>query len=98
MGVEELNETNIILIMKTISPKYVNQYRPISFCNLCDKVISKILTNRMKGSLPKFIFENQRAFVLGRLIQDNILISHVAFHYLKSKKKGESYELALKVV
>lgn len=67
-GVEERNETNIVLIPKTKSLKYVSHYIPISQCNFCYKVISKILTNRMKMLLPKFIFKSQRSFVLRRLI------------------------------
>ncbi|KAF7807121.1 putative RNA-directed DNA polymerase [Senna tora] len=48
-------------------------------------------------SLEKVISENQRDFVLGRLIQDNFFIVHEAFHHLKLKKNGGKGELALKM-
>ncbi|KAK9912300.1 hypothetical protein M0R45_036169 [Rubus argutus] len=39
----------------------------------------------------------QCAFLTGRQIQDNILVAHEAFHYLKLKKSGKNHELALKL-
>ncbi|XP_028757228.1 uncharacterized protein LOC114716394 [Neltuma alba] len=61
------------------------------------KIVSKILANRMKMLLSRIISEHQRAFVAGRLIQDNILIAHEAFQYLKNKKKGKKVEMAIKI-
>lgn len=93
----DLNATNIVLIPKVDNLEVVGSFRPISLCNFSYKVISKVISNRMRGIMPKLISENQRAFVPGRLIQDNILVVHEAFHYLKSKKKGKVAELAIKL-
>ncbi|KAF7823513.1 reverse transcriptase [Senna tora] len=92
-----INDTNLILIPKIDSPEEVGHFRPISLCNFSYKIIAKIVANRMRGILPGFISENQRTFVLGRMIQDNILIVHEAFHWLKRKKKGGQGVLALKM-
>lgn len=38
--------------------------------------MSKALTNRLKGFIGETISLNQSAFVLGRLIGDNIMVHH----------------------
>ncbi|GKA20543.1 RNA-directed DNA polymerase, eukaryota, reverse transcriptase zinc-binding domain protein [Tanacetum coccineum] len=71
----ELNATLITLIPKIQNPLKVSKFKPIACCNVLYKCISKILTNRIKGALKKLVQNNQSAFILGRLIQDNILLS-----------------------
>nr|GEU30806.1 hypothetical protein [Tanacetum cinerariifolium] len=72
---KELNHTIIALISKVKSPTRVNDYRPISCCNLLFKCISKIIANRIKHSLKSLIRPNQSAFILGRTSTDNILLT-----------------------
>lgn len=72
---KEWNNTIISLIPKTATPSKVTDYRPISCCNVLYKCISKILSDRLKDSLVDIINENQSAFVPGRQISDNILLS-----------------------
>ncbi|XP_024162440.1 uncharacterized protein LOC112169614 [Rosa chinensis] len=56
-----------------------------------------MLANRSKEFLPSIISPFQSAFVPGRQIQDNILVAHEAFHYLKLRKNDDIEELALKL-
>ncbi|GKB48843.1 hypothetical protein Tco_0899596, partial [Tanacetum coccineum] len=77
---KELNHSIIALIPKVNSPVRINDYRPISCCNTLYKRISKILANRMKESLSKLISLNQSAFVSGRRISDNILLTQEFMH------------------
>ncbi|XP_074301474.1 uncharacterized protein LOC141632868 [Silene latifolia] len=55
-------------------PDTVKHYRPISYCNVLYKTISKLLCARLAVILPDIISRNQGAFVKGRSILENILI------------------------
>ncbi|GKD69105.1 protein LAZ1 [Tanacetum coccineum] len=77
---KEINHTFIALIPKISTPQRVNDYRPISCCNVLYKCISKILTNRIITGIKEVVSENQSAFVPGRRIADNILITQELMH------------------
>ncbi|KAL3839320.1 hypothetical protein ACJIZ3_023911 [Penstemon smallii] len=85
-----LNHTFVALIPKIPNASRVDQFRPISLCNISYKVISKILANRLKPLLKKIISPNQMAFVEGRTINENTIISHEIMHYMHNRrgKKG----------
>ena len=71
------NKETIALIPKTEKPERVIDLRPFSLCNVVYKVVSKVLSNRLREVLPAIITPNQSAFVPGHLISDNILIAYV---------------------
>ncbi|GJU32427.1 RNA-directed DNA polymerase, eukaryota, reverse transcriptase zinc-binding domain protein [Tanacetum coccineum] len=77
---KELNHIIIALIPKVASPSRINDYQPISCCNVMYKCISKILSNRLKDSLKDLVSPNQSAFVPGRRIYDNILLTQEIMH------------------
>ncbi|GJX40550.1 hypothetical protein Tco_0255540 [Tanacetum coccineum] len=76
----ELNHMIIALIPKVSFPTRVNDYRPISCCNVLFKCISKIIANRIKDSLKVLVSPNQSAFVPSRSIADNILLTQELMH------------------
>ncbi|XP_023642406.1 uncharacterized protein LOC111831641 [Capsella rubella] len=92
----KINETNICLIPKGDRPREMAGFRPISLCNVSYKVISKILSLRLKKYLPDLISETQSAFVAGRLITDNILIAQENFHALRSNPTNRKKFMAIK--
>ncbi|GKA35277.1 RNA-directed DNA polymerase, eukaryota, reverse transcriptase zinc-binding domain protein [Tanacetum coccineum] len=71
----EVNATLISLVPKLETPSKVSHFRPIACCNVIYKCISKILTNRIKKALCEVVSPNKSAFIPGRQITDNILIS-----------------------
>ncbi|XP_060959373.1 uncharacterized protein LOC133030597 [Cannabis sativa] len=92
-----LNNTNIVLIPKKKVPESMSDLRPISLCNVVYKVISKVIANRLKIALPNAISTTQSAFLPGRLISDNIMVSFEIMHYLKRKRVGKEGCMALKL-
>ena len=75
----------------------IEQYRPISLCNVIYKVIAKILVNRLKPMLNHCISINQSVFIPRRYILDNIIISHEYLDYLKNKRQGKDEFMAVKL-
>ena len=92
-----LNLTNIVLVPKVKSPESASQFRPISLCNFIYKIFSKVLVNRMKPIMSNIVSPTQSAFIPGRQIQDNIIVAQEVFHHLKRRKKGNHFQMALKL-
>lgn len=83
---KEINATVIALVPKVTAPQKVSDFRPIACCNVIYKCISKVITNRMKGVLNDIVDENQSAFIPGRQISDNILLSQELMRNYHLKK------------
>lgn len=90
------NETHVRLIPKTTGARKVAEYRPIALCNTHYKIIAKILTRRLKPLLPSLISQSQSAFVSGRAIGDNVLITHETLHYLRTSEAKKYCSMAVK--
>ncbi|XP_074374166.1 uncharacterized protein LOC141714552 [Apium graveolens] len=56
----------------------------------------KVIANRMKKVLETVISGTQSAFLPGRLISDNIMVSFEIMHYLKRKKFGKEGCMVIK--
>jgi hypothetical protein len=93
---EEVNKTLLVLIPKVTNPQDLTQYRPISLCNVLYKICSKAMANRLRRILDEIISVEQSAFVPGRLITDNVLITYECIHYLRNKK-GKQGDCAIKL-
>ncbi|KAL1202796.1 hypothetical protein V5N11_003633 [Cardamine amara subsp. amara] len=92
----QLNHTNICLLPKIDKPEKMCDYRPISLCNASYKIISKILTSRLKPVLPEIISPEQTEFVPGRQITDNVLVAHELLHSLNHRRRQSKSYMAIK--
>lgn len=61
--IDDLNATNIVLIPKKKCPVVVGDLRSISLCNVLMKIVTKVIANRLKGTLDQVILENKSAFM-----------------------------------
>lgn len=95
--IPSLNSTFIVFIPKNCNADFVNNFRPISLCNILYKFVSKVITNKLKLIMHAIIFSNQSVSILGRLITDNIMVAHELLHTLKRQKKGKVIKKAVKL-
>lgn len=70
-----MNSSILALIPKSSSAIEMKDYRPISYCNVIYKVISKMIANRLKRILPNLIVINQTTFIQDRLLIENLLLA-----------------------
>lgn len=71
-----LKHNFIALVPKKKEAEEIRDYRPISLVGSVYKIISKVLAERLKTTLPRLISPNQSSFVEGRQILDGILIAN----------------------
>ncbi|XP_074301310.1 uncharacterized protein LOC141632687 [Silene latifolia] len=72
---KQANSTFLALIPKKKVSSTVMDFRPISCCTTFYKTISKIISTRLSTVLPLLVGPEQAAFVKGRSIHENIMLS-----------------------
>nr|XP_027127799.1 uncharacterized protein LOC113743944 [Coffea arabica] len=87
--------TFILLIPKVQNPASFAQFRPISLCNFLNKVLFRILAERLAPLLPRIISLNQSRFVRGRQISDNYLLTQEVISGIGRKNRGGNVALKL---
>ncbi|XP_021741304.1 uncharacterized protein LOC110707584 [Chenopodium quinoa] len=72
---KQWNCTTITLVPKVQHPSYVKKFRPIAYCTMLYKLISKVLTKRISKVVGTVINDAQAGFIPGKHISDNILLA-----------------------
>lgn len=75
----------------------MEEFRPISLCNVIYKIIVKALANRLKKVFDTIISPSQSAFVPKRLIAYNVTLGFECIHAINSRRKGKEGLMALKL-
>lgn len=78
----------LVLLPKVEIPQTFLDFRPISLSNVIQKIISKIVNNRLTLILPNIISLNQSGFIKGRSIGENVLLAQEIIHEIKTVNKG----------
>nr|XP_009778828.1 PREDICTED: uncharacterized protein LOC104228121 [Nicotiana sylvestris] len=92
---KSVNCTTLTLIPKVASPNSVKEFRPIACCTTIYKIISRIITAKLKLVVDSIVGESQSAFIEGRNILDNVIIAH---EMVKGyNKKGVSPRCCIKI-
>lgn len=87
---KQVKNNFITLIPKYNSPTEGTDYRSISLANELYKIIARVLAGRLKPLMDKIISPYRSAFMSGRSISYNILLSHDlirSFQLAKGKAK-----------
>lgn len=82
IDLKPINLANLIFIAKTETPITTSDFRPISIINIIPKLISKVLSNRLRLVLPDLISPKQTAFVHGRQISENFVTTRELLHHV----------------
>ena len=88
-----MNDTLLVLLAKVSNPEWMNNFRPISLCNVVYKALTKAMVHRPQPILMKVVGPTQRNFILGRLIEDKVVLVQEIIHSMMRKKAGKKWML-----
>lgn len=80
-----ISSTLIILIPKKESLNTFSDFRPICLCNFINKVLTRILCDRLRELLSTLVTEEQSAFLSGRECTDSVLLAQESVQHLDKK-------------
>jgi hypothetical protein len=94
INLQSINESFITLVPKVLSPESPSDYRPISLLNICLKLITKLLANRLQSKVLDLVHVNQYGFLQSRNIQDSV---GWAYEYIHQCKQAGTPPVILKL-
>jgi hypothetical protein len=88
LDIKRLNYGMVTLLPKVDNAVEMKNFRPICLLNVCYKIITKVLNNRLASCITKVISESQYGFIQGRYIMDGVVSLNEILHEVKSKKQS----------
>ena len=82
-----MNHTILCLIPKKVESKYVKDFKPINLVSSVYKILTKVLTNRLRKVIGDTISLSQGAFIKDRQILDVVLVANEVVEEYRAKKK-----------
>jgi hypothetical protein len=86
LDIERLNYGMVTLLPKVDNAVEMKNFRPICLFNVCYKIITKVLNNRLALCIKKVISESQYGFIQGRYIMDGVVSLNEILPEVKRKK------------
>jgi hypothetical protein len=87
INLDPINRSHIVLIPKKPAVVDDDSFRPICLQNCSLKILSKVLTKRLQGEIPKLININQTGFIKGRSISDTFVYALELVQVCHKRKK-----------
>lgn len=85
---QSITTTILILLPKTLKPKSLLEFRPISLASFAINFLLKILATRLARILPLVVDEQQYGFVKGRNIHESIALAQEMVTDIDRKTDG----------
>ncbi|XP_060180862.1 uncharacterized protein LOC132610560 [Lycium barbarum] len=92
---KSFTHTNLVLLPKKNNIETFADMRPISLRNFINKVISRVVQDKLEGILPSLISPNQSGFVKGRCIIENVLLTQEVVTDIRLRGKPANVVLNL---
>lgn len=90
-----LNHTNIAFIPKTARPTKPKHFRPINLTNVIYRLLIKVLVNRVRPIIQKFVSLNQYAVLPKRSIHESALLAQEVFHRLNQNPHKKLFSIKI---
>ncbi|XP_059284804.1 uncharacterized protein LOC132038098 [Lycium ferocissimum] len=92
---KSITHTNLVLLPKKNEVETFSDMRPISLSNFINKIISRVLHDKIDHILPRLISANQSGFVKGRNIIENVLLTQEIMDDIRLRGKSTNVVLKL---
>lgn len=82
-----LTHTNLELLPKKVDVKSFSYLRPISLNNFTNKIISRLVHERIVRVVLRMIFPNKTGFIKGRSITENVVLGQEIIRDIRIRHK-----------